>query len=81
MNTNEEPISMPTIPQPITQPLLTNSTLSSSTDNIITRMSEQLVQLFSNELLQTENDRFLYDASNNVILFETFIRPRSQNNR
>ena len=39
-------------------------------------LGEQLLQLFSNDSFQYENDRFIYDASNNMFLFETFLRPR-----
>lgn len=61
----------------------TNATSNSTTDlvnNLATRLFQSILTSPILNDITNENDRVLYDASNNVLLFESIIRPHYDNN-
>jgi len=61
----------------------TNTTANSTTDlvnNLATRLFQSILASPILNDITNENDRVLYDASNNVLLFESIIRPHYDNN-
>jgi hypothetical protein len=45
-----------------------------TTENLLNTLSSRLLQGLLNPTNQNQNDRFMYDASNNIIMFETVLR-------
>jgi hypothetical protein len=61
----------------------TNTPANSTTDlvnNLATRLFQSILTSPILNDITSDNDRVLYDASNNVLLFESIIRPHYDNN-